>query len=138
MGRGGWLDIVFTIFSLSCPRCSDVTEFGTNISALKCSSCREGLVLPETCRLGNIAFIITVVIKMSQIIFCFADSPWSCRFCTNPYDFALVSQSIDRIEEELYSIIDSNTNTAQLLLKFVSKYSDKLHSKHYLNLLGKT
>ena len=72
------------------------------------------------------------------MIFCFSDSPWSCRFCTNPYDFSLVSRDIDRIEQELYSIIDSNTNTAQLLLKFVSKYSDKLHSKHYLNLLGKT
>ena len=33
--------------SCSCERCSDVTEFGTFVSALKCSSCREGLVVPE-------------------------------------------------------------------------------------------
>ena len=31
-----------------CPRCSDVTEFGTYFSAMKCSHCHEGLILPET------------------------------------------------------------------------------------------
>lgn len=103
-------------FDCKCPRCSDVTEFGTNMSALKCSSCSEGLVLPEASHI---------------------DSTWSCRFCTNPYDFALVTIDIDQIEEELYSIIDSNSNdAAQLLLMFVSKHSGKLHSKHYLNLLA--
>jgi hypothetical protein len=34
-------------FDCSCARCSDVTEFGTFVSALKCGSCREGLILPE-------------------------------------------------------------------------------------------
>lgn len=90
--------------------------------------------MPETCSVGN---IFETIMEISKILFCFSDSPWSCRFCTNPYDFALVSRDIDRIEQELYSIIDSNSTNAQLLLKFVSKYSDKLHSKHYLNLLGK-
>ena len=56
-------------FDCSCPRCSDVTEFGTNISALKCSSCREGLVLPETSRLGNIPSNIASVNKMSRITY---------------------------------------------------------------------
>lgn len=31
-----------------CARCADNTEFGTYVSALKCSNCREGLILPET------------------------------------------------------------------------------------------
>ena len=34
-------------FHCQCPRCLDVTEFGTFVSAIKCSRCREGLILPE-------------------------------------------------------------------------------------------
>ena len=37
-----------------CPRCSDVTEFGTYFSAMKCSHCHEGLILPETPDEGEI------------------------------------------------------------------------------------
>ena len=33
-------------FLCHCPRCLDVTEFGTFVSAIKCSRCREGLILP--------------------------------------------------------------------------------------------
>ena len=40
-------------FDCSCSRCSDVTEFGTFVSALKCSSCSEGLILPEDQREGS-------------------------------------------------------------------------------------
>ena len=34
-------------FHCQCPRCLDVTEFGTFVSAIKCSQCREGLILAE-------------------------------------------------------------------------------------------
>ena len=40
-------------FDCSCARCSDVTEFGAFVSALKCSSCREGLILPEDQKKGK-------------------------------------------------------------------------------------
>ena len=30
-----------------CERCSDVTEFGTFVSAFKCGVCGEGLILPQ-------------------------------------------------------------------------------------------
>ena len=40
-------------FDCSCSRCSDVTEFGTFVSALKCSSCSEGLILPEDHKKGK-------------------------------------------------------------------------------------
>ena len=57
-----------------------------------------------------------------------------------------MTSDIDKIEQELHSIIefgDSNSNNnntaqAQLLLKFVNKHSDHLHSKHYLNLVGRS
>ena len=45
-------------FDCACPRCSDVTEFGTNLSAFKCESCCEGLILPNTTDIGK--------------------TPWSC------------------------------------------------------------
>jgi len=34
-------------------RCTDLTEFGTYASALKCSNCREGLILPENLDLSK-------------------------------------------------------------------------------------
>ena len=34
-------------FTCRCARCSDISEFGTFVSAVKCSNCREGLILPE-------------------------------------------------------------------------------------------
>ena len=45
--------IFISILSDRCPRCSDVTEFGTFTSALKCSHCREGLILPESLKEGS-------------------------------------------------------------------------------------
>ena len=35
-------------FQCDCPRCSDTSEFGTFVSALKCCECSEGLILPES------------------------------------------------------------------------------------------
>lgn len=35
------------MFECDCIRCTDVTEFGTNFSAVKCPNC-EGLLFPET------------------------------------------------------------------------------------------
>ena len=33
-------------FQCSCPRCSDITEFGTFTSAVKCFQCSKGFVIP--------------------------------------------------------------------------------------------
>ena len=39
-------------FECACARCSDPSEFGTYVSALKCQECAEGLLLPEQPGLG--------------------------------------------------------------------------------------
>ena len=93
-------------------------------------------MLPETSHMGK-----TIRLPPNHITSSISESTWSCRFCNNPYDFARVTSEIDKMEQELHSIIDYGdshpSNTPQLLLKFVSKHSSELHSKHYLNLLGR-
>ena len=49
--RGASLGSVWR-FECACARCSDPSEFGTWVSALKCAQCHEGLVLPERPREG--------------------------------------------------------------------------------------
>lgn len=101
-------------FDCACSRCSDVTEFGTNLSAFKCESCCEGLILPNTTDL---------------------DSDWSCRFCGNPVASSTVTGIIATLEEELGHIVDTDYTVAGLQ-SFVSKNSHQLHSKHYLNIMA--
>jgi hypothetical protein len=44
----------------------DLTEFGTYASALKCSNCREGLILPEKLELGDSSAIFgTIFVHLS-------------------------------------------------------------------------
>jgi len=71
-------------FTCRCPRCCDVTEFGTNVSALKCIHCREGLILPDTQEI---------------------DSSWQCRFCSNPFESDVICEILKKIEDELYDIL---------------------------------
>ena len=40
-------------FQCDCPRCTDTSESGTFVSALKCCECHEGLILPETTHLHS-------------------------------------------------------------------------------------
>jgi len=101
-------------FTCKCPRCCDVTEFGTNVSALKCCHCREGLILPDTPDI---------------------DSLWHCRFCSNPFESAVICEILNKIEDELYNILEMNP-TVKDLEGFIRKNSKDLHSKHFLNLIA--
>lgn len=58
-------------FDCACPRCSDVTEFGTNLSAFKCESCCEGLILPNTTDLGNLIECYVLYIMNFTFVFVF-------------------------------------------------------------------
>jgi len=102
------------MFDCRCPRCLDVTEFGTNISALKCSHCREGLILPDSIE---------------------SDSLWRCRFCSNPFEPEFICGLLKRIEDELYDILETNP-TVKSLESFIKDNSNDLHTKHYLNLIA--
>lgn len=70
-------------FMCACPRCSDATECGTYISALKCSKldCRSGRLLPvDALNIG---------------------SPWQCDKC----DVKLEFKKVSRIQDVLSSVI---------------------------------
>jgi len=97
-------------FTCRCPRCVDPTEFGTFVSALKCNSCNEGLVLPHSSEEGSV---------------------WRCRFCSNPYEEEMVVESIEKLEEQLEKI--SNSGPAiEKYEEFIKGNSKILAMKHYL------
>lgn len=102
-------------FKCRCARCSDVTEFGTYASALKCYSCREGLVLPEEPQ---------------------EDSLWRCRFCSNPFEAEFIRELVCNIEDELELVMRSNSSTVNGLETFIKTHTKDLHVKHYLNLIA--
>merc|ERR1711874_684017 len=74
-------------FHCSCLRCSDLTEFGTFVSAVKCASCKEGLILPEDTK---------------------QDSLWRCRFCSNPYESEMIQELVEKLEDQLHDITEHN------------------------------
>jgi len=102
-------------FKCRCPRCSDVTEFGTYFSAMKCSHCHEGLILPETAA---------------------EDSLWRCRFCSNPFEANFIGDLVSQFEDELHSLIENSKTTVKNLEDFIRNNAKDLHTKHYLNLMA--
>lgn len=101
-------------FDCKCPRCSDPTEFGTYTSALKCSRCREGLILPHPNKMGDL---------------------WKCRFCDNPFEPEYIATYVQSLEDELYAISKSDP-TPQKLEAFLKGHFKDLHPKHFLNLIA--
>jgi len=101
-------------FQCRCARCMDVTEFGTYVSALKCSHCQEGLILPENCN---------------------KDCLWRCRFCMNPFESEFIANFVQNLEDELYAI-SKTSPTVKDLEGFIRKHIGDLHTKHYLNLIA--
>jgi len=102
-------------FQCRCPRCCDVSEFGTFLSALQCSSCREGLILPETLD---------------------KDSLWRCRFCSNPFEAEFIHELVTRLEDELDTVCSSPDCSVSDIEAFIKKNAVNLYSKHYINLIA--
>jgi len=102
------------IFNCRCPRCLDVTEFGTLTSAVRCGDCREGLILPVSGEEGAL---------------------WRCRFCSNPFEPEMIATLVQKLENNLATIC-SNSPTVKLLEAFMRKNSKDLYIKHYVNLLA--
>jgi len=102
-------------FKCRCARCCDVTEFGTYFSAMKCSHCHEGLILPETPA---------------------EDSLWRCRFCSNPFEADFIGHLVSQLEDELHSLIKNSKTTVKSLEDFIRSNAQDLHTKHYLNLIA--
>ena len=68
-------------FDCTCPRCSDVTEMGSFMSAVICFACQKGYLLP----------IHALEYK----------SDWICDSCQNVVPYDLVNEVITTIEEQV-------------------------------------
>ena len=65
-----------------------------------------------------------------------SDTLWRCRFCSNPFEPDVISEVVKKIEDEFYDILEMNP-TVKSLETFMKENSKDLHTKHYLNLIGK-
>ena len=111
-----------------CERCSDVTEFGTFVSAVKCGVCGEGLILPQD---NNHGYYNTVLITI--LIISSPGSLWKCRSCSNPYETEMIQKLLQNLEDQLHNISDISVKSFETFIKNNSK---DLYMKHYLNLIG--
>jgi hypothetical protein len=94
-------------FQCLCNRCKDSTELGTYFSALKCSKCTNGHVLPlEPLNLS---------------------SAWKCDSCS----FKNSAQNIEHLLSVLQNEID-NTKSIEMLENLLTKYENLLHPNHFL------
>ena len=98
-------------FDCLCKRCSDPTECGTYISAIKCYDCVTGNVLPK----DSLDF----------------DSAWTCSKCPFTMSASAVDSLVDAVEDELNSI--GKSGKFEDYEGFIAAYSETvLHTNHYL------
>ncbi|CAH0725453.1 unnamed protein product, partial [Brenthis ino] len=109
-------------FECSCERCSDVTEFGTMFSAVKCK--KKGYLLPDT-------FIVPILHKTKS------PDPktrgldnkyWKCNNCKDEVSDAIIQQLLQDIGKELSIMPKGNPESCE---RFVSHCSSYLHPSHY-------
>ncbi|XP_063709401.1 SET domain-containing protein SmydA-8-like isoform X2 [Culicoides brevitarsis] len=98
-------------FVCNCERCEDVTELGTNFSALRCigNAACDGLILPESLNQWK--------------------NSWRCGKCGASYDFKEVAQILAEATADLARLGKANDETC---IDFIEKYSKKLSKNHYL------
>uniref|UniRef100_T1GZ95 Uncharacterized protein n=1 Tax=Megaselia scalaris TaxID=36166 RepID=T1GZ95_MEGSC len=98
------------LFKCQCDRCRDVSEFGTNYSALLCTKdgC-NGAVLP---------------ISTEQW-----DDKWQCRKCGDTMDKRRVEIIMDRAGQDLRAMPKASINACR---KYLEHYGKLLYKNHYL------
>ncbi|KAK6616972.1 hypothetical protein RUM44_005329 [Polyplax serrata] len=98
-------------FSCDCKRCSDPTELGTYVSAMKCQKCRNGFLLPEN--------------PLDD------ESSWTCGTskCKSIVDVSQLIPTMNQFYAELDSI---NGNDIKGYEAFLKKCQNIFHENHYL------
>ena len=71
----------YWFFDCGCNRCSDRTEFGTNMSAVLCLKCKKGYLLP----LDPLEY----------------KSDWTCDHCQTITGYEMIDEIITTIEDEV-------------------------------------
>ncbi|XP_067633856.1 SET domain-containing protein SmydA-8 isoform X2 [Eurosta solidaginis] len=96
------------LFKCTCPRCLDVTEFGTNYDAFKCTEndC-EGVILPSSLKEWN--------------------THWSCSTCGNQADISFIKNILERAGKDLQAMDKSVDNC----IKYIQHYQKWLTNRHY-------
>ena len=98
-------------FDCTCKRCTDRTECGTNISAVKCFECGIGNMLPK---------------KSLDY-----HSDWICPKCGTLVSSVKIEALIQDIEHEFDMILDSEEYWR--FLSIIDKYANTvLHSNHWI------
>ncbi|XP_072945034.1 SET domain-containing protein SmydA-8 isoform X2 [Epargyreus clarus] len=112
-------------FECSCKRCSDVTEFGTMYSGVKCKKkdCK-GYLLPDT-------FLVPILHKTKS------PDPktkgldnkfWKCNNCGDSVSDAIIQQLLQDIGRELSIMPKEDPDACE---RFISHCSGYLHPSHY-------
>ncbi|XP_068617910.1 SET domain-containing protein SmydA-8 [Battus philenor] len=112
-------------FECTCPRCSDVTEFGTMFSAVKCKKkdCK-GYLLPTT-------FILPILHKTkspdpeSRGL---DDKFWNCGSCKDAVSDAIIQQLLQDIGRELSVMPKGDADACE---RFIGHCSSYLHPSHH-------
>lgn len=89
-------------FECKCLRCEDSTELGTEMSSLKCPTCRKGLLRP---------------------------SNWQCNFCLKHFSESMVKMTLIECQRRTAAIIKP---TIHIFEDFLSKITSTFHKNHYL------
>ena len=105
----------FWFFDCNCDRCTDPTELNSYMSAMKCSDCENGNLLPEN----------PMEIETCQ---------WSCDQCQHRQSGESIKDYIDYCDEMLCNPTSSVLTVARYE-KLLQEFSQRLHPNHYL---GKT
>uniref|UniRef100_A0A182MY56 SET domain-containing protein n=1 Tax=Anopheles dirus TaxID=7168 RepID=A0A182MY56_9DIPT len=101
-------------FLCRCRRCSDPTELGTNCSALACSNCRRGYILP-----------VNPLDPTAE---------WRCQHCPSRMACEAVVLLLDSLSRQLETI---GGNDVRGLEAFLAGQATVLHDNHYLMLAAK-
>ncbi|KAK9505398.1 hypothetical protein O3M35_009467 [Rhynocoris fuscipes] len=95
-------------FNCICKRCSDATELGTFISAVKCQICKNGYLLP--------------IDPLNK------NSIWQCS-CGDEKTEEIISLYIKKVSDEVEKVKNKSITEMEAFLKM---FSSKFHPNHYL------
>ncbi|KAJ2940348.1 hypothetical protein O0L34_g22 [Tuta absoluta] len=112
-------------FECVCERCSDVTEFGTMYSAVKCKKkdCK-GYLLPET-------FILPILHKTKNPdpkTRNLDNKTWNCNACKDSVSDAIIQQLLQDIGREMSVMPKGEPDSCE---RFISHCSNYIHPHHY-------
>ncbi|CAH0560369.1 unnamed protein product [Brassicogethes aeneus] len=97
-------------FSCTCKRCRDPTEFGSYVSAMRCSFCKVGFILP---------------INPLDI-----NSSWICDVCASKTNCQKVGKILSLLGNTLASF---GNDDVEIMMRFLNgKLLDFVHVNHYI------